>query len=100
MPHGSYSRIFCTTLRKYHEAVVIFHTVGGGGGAQPHTISFGGVFPNITAKDSELTPSKYSLVTKIDEVPLERISSSKVVIYCFANCRLGQTNPYHITFTI
>ena len=56
-----------------------------GGGAQPHSIAFGGVFfPNITEailvdeiSTTELTPQKWSLNTKIYEFLMKRIGSSK-----------------------
>ena len=34
------------SIRKSHKSADLFRM--GGGGAQPHSIAFGGVFPNIT----------------------------------------------------
>ena len=54
-----------------------------GGGAQPHSIAFGGVFPNITeailvdeiSTKVRIYPPKWSLNTKVDEFPMKMMGS-------------------------
>ena len=64
------------------------------GGAQPHSVAFGGVFPNITEailvnEISTKVRKKWSLNTKIYEFLMKRIGSPKHgnIRAFFAKCR-------------
>ena len=53
------------------------------GGAQPHSIAFWGVFPNITAAipGLEFTPQKWSLDTKIDELSYRGLGKMSIALW-------------------